>query len=135
MGSSMKNPIELLIELHNMYSKGELAAEFDNRRNKMVNSDKLKSIMSDVENLIPSKLEPKQAADAMRRMEEEERDKAIKEAEDKVIDMRKQFQSKMAENGGALGLTKRLVKALEQDDLATVGLVTHYMKELVDHSE
>jgi hypothetical protein len=101
----------------------------------MINSDKLKSIMSDVEELIPAKMEPKQAADAMRKLEEVERNEAIKEAEGKVIDMRKQFQIKMSENGGALGLTKKLVKALQEDDFVTLGLVTMDMQELVEQSD
>ena len=131
----MKTPIELLIELHNMYESGELAAEFDSKRNKMINSEKLKGVMSEVEKLIPAKMEPKQAAEAMRNLGEKERDEAIKEAEGKVIDMRKQFQIKMSENGGALGLTKKLVKALQEDDFITVGLITMDMQELVEQSD
>jgi hypothetical protein len=125
----------LLIELYDMYINDELASEFDKQKNRMVNSAKLIEIMEAVKEVIPEKLDPKQAAEAMRRLEEKDREEAIKAAENVVIDMRKQFQLKMSENGGALGLTKKLVKALEEDDLVTVGLVTHYMKELVDHSE
>ena len=131
----MKTPIELLIELHNMFEDGELASEFDKRKNKMVNSDKLEAIMADVLKVIPPKMEPRQAATAMRDLEAEARDEAIKASEDKVIDMRKQFLIKMSENGGALGLTKKLVKALEEDDFVTLGLVTMDMQELVKQSD
>lgn len=131
----MLDPIDLLIAIHNMYEGGLLAAEFDKQKNKMVNSDQLISIMSDVEKLIPAKMEPRQAADAMRRMEEQERDAAIKAAEDKVIDMRKQFQIKMSENGGALGLTRKLVEAIENGDIVAAGQITMDMQELVNQSD
>jgi len=98
-------------------------------------SAELISIMSDVEKIIPEKMEPRQAAEAMRKLEEDERDEAIKAAEEKVIDMRKQFRLKMSENKGALGLTKKLVKALEENDLATVGQVTMDMAELVHQDD
>lgn len=131
----MSDPIELLIELHNMYENGNLAAEFDKHKNKMINSDELISIMSEVEKLIPLKMEPRQAAESMHVLEEQARYEAIKASEDKVIDMRKQFQKKMSENGGALGLTRKLVKALEENDLATIGLVTMDMSELVHQDD
>lgn len=129
----MKTPIELLIELHNMYEDGELAAEFDNKRNKMVNSDKLKSIMSDVESIIPAKMEPRQAAEAMRSLAD--RDEAIAAAEDKVIDMRKLFQAKMSENGGALGLTKQLVDAINSNENGRAAQILMDMEELVKQSD
>lgn len=131
----MKTPIELLIELHNMFVEGELAAEFDKKKNKMVNSDKLEAIMSEVVKVIPEKKEPRQAATAMRELSEKERDEAIEASDDRVIDMRKLFQQKMSENGGALGLTRKLIKALEEDDIVTVGLVTMDMQELVKQSD
>ena len=131
----MRDPIDLLIQLHNLYESGGLAAEFDKQKNKMINSAELISIMSDVEKIIPEKMEPRQAAEAMRKLEEDERDEAIKAAEEKVIDMRKQFRLKMSENKGALGLTKKLVKALEENDLATVGQVTMDMAELVHQDD
>jgi hypothetical protein len=40
----MKTELELLMALHKMYVNGELAAEFDKRTNKMVNSAALQSI-------------------------------------------------------------------------------------------
>lgn len=131
----MRTPIELLIELHNMFENGELAAEFDKRKNKMTNSEALVSLMADVKKVVPAKLEPKEAADAMRKLEEEEREEAIKAADTRVIDMRKEFVLKMSENGGALGLTKKLMKALEENDLVTIGLVTMDMQELVKQSD
>ena len=131
----MRTPVELLIELHNMFENGELAAQFDKRRDKMINSETLVSLMSEVKELIPSRLEPKQAADSMRKLEDKEREEAIKAADTKVIDMRKEFLLKMSENGGALGLTKKLMKAVEENDLVTIGLVTMDMQELVKQSD
>jgi hypothetical protein len=131
----MRTPVELLIELHNMFENGQLAAEFDNRRNKMINSETLVSLMSEVKEHIPSRLEPKQAVDAMKKLEDKEREEAIKAADTKVIDMRKEFLLKMSKNGGALGLTKKLMKAVEENDLVTIGLVTMDMQELVKQSD
>lgn len=131
----MRDPIELLSALYEMYSDGLLAAEFDKKKNKMVNSADLEHLMSEVEQIIPAKLKPKEAAAAMRALDEEARDQAIKESKDKVIDMRRHFREKMSKNGGALGLTKRLVEALEKNDLMAVGLITMDMQELVKLDE
>ena len=130
----MNNPIELLIELHKMFQNGELAAEFNSKRNKMVNSNKLKAVMLEVEKVIPvSSMEPISAAKAMRELED--RDEAIEAAGNKVADMRKEFQLKMSQNGGALGLTKQLVGAIESGDFTKVALVTADMMELVNQSD
>lgn len=131
----MRDPIELLSALYEMYTDGLLAAEFDKKKNKMVNSADLEHLMSEVEQIIPAKLKPKEAAAAMRALDDEARDQAIKESKDKVIDMRRHFREKMSKNGGALGLTKRLVEALEKNDLMTVGLITMDMQELVKLDE
>lgn len=131
----MRDPTGLLIELYEMYLNGELATEYNKTHNRMVNSEQVDMIMAEVEELIPEKLEPLKAAEAMRKMEENARNLAIKESEDKVIDMRQHFQIKMSENGGALGLTKQLIKALEDDDFMTIGAITMSMKELVEQSE
>jgi len=131
----MRDPTGLLIELYEMYLNGELATEYNKTHNRMVNSEQVDMIMAEVEELIPEKLEPLKAAEAMRKMEEKARNLAIKESEDKVIDMRQHFQIKMSENGGALGLTKQLIKALEDDDFMTIGAITMSMKELVEQSE
>ena len=131
----MKTPIELLIELYNMYDAGELASEFDKKRNKMVNSAQLESIMREVEPFVPMKLEPVQAASTMRAMEQTERDEAIKASEGKVIDMRKLFQMKMSENGGALGLTKQLIEAINTNETGRAAEILMDMEELVKQSD
>lgn len=129
----MKNPIELLIELHKMFMNGELAAEFNSKRNKMVNSDKLRALMSEVEQVIPASMEPLSAAQAMRNLED--RDAAIEAAEDKVVDMRKEFQLKMSQNGGALGLAKQLVEAMNNSDTSRAADILFDMEELVKHND
>jgi hypothetical protein len=129
----MRDPIELLIELYTMYDNGELASEYDTKRNKMINSLELIAIMEDVEELIPEALTPIEAAREMRQLEEKERQKAIEESKRKVIDMRKHFQNKMSLNGGALGLTEMLIRGLESNDLDTVNEATGMMIELVKH--
>jgi hypothetical protein len=129
----MRDPIELLIELYTMYDNGELASEYDTKRNKMINSLELIAIMEDVEELIPEALSPIEAAREMRQLEEKERQKAIEESKQKVIDMRKHFQNKMSLNGGALGLTEMLIRGLESNDLDTVNEATGMMIELVKH--
>jgi microcompartment protein CcmL/EutN len=116
-----------------MYDNGELASEYDTKRNKMINSLELIAIMEDVEELIPEALSPIEAAREMRQLEEKERQKAIEESKQKVIDMRKHFQNKMSLNGGALGLTEMLIRGLESNDLDTVNEATGMMIELVKH--
>jgi microcompartment protein CcmL/EutN len=116
-----------------MYDNGELASEYDTKRNKMINSLELIAIMEDVEELIPEALTPIEAAREMRQLEEKERQKAIEESKQKVIDMRKHFQNKMSLNGGALGLTEMLIRGLESNDLDTVNEATGMMIELVKH--
>jgi microcompartment protein CcmL/EutN len=116
-----------------MYDNGELASEYDTKRNKMVNSLELIAIMEDVKELIPEALSPIEAAREMRQLEEKERQKAIEESKRKVIDMRKHFQNKMSLNGGALGLTEMLIHGLESNDLDTVNEATGMMIELVKH--
>jgi hypothetical protein len=129
----MRDPIELLIELYTMYDNGELASEYDTKRNKMINSLELIAIMEEVEELIPEALTPIEAAREMRQLEEKERQRAIEESKQKVIDMRKHFQNKMSLNGGALGLTEMLIRGLESNDLDTVNEATGMMIELVKH--
>ena len=129
----MKNPIELLIEMHKMFMNGELAAEFNSKRNKMVNSDKLKALMAQIEEVIPASMEPLTAAKAMRELED--RDAAIEAAEDKVVDMRKEFQLKMSQNGGALGLAKQLVEAMNDSDTGRATDILFDMEELVKQND
>ena len=129
----MKNPIELLIEMHKMFMNGELAAEFNSKRNKMVNSDKLKALMAQIEEVIPASMEPLTAAKSMRELED--RDAAIEAAEDKVVDMRKEFQLKMSQNGGALGLAKQLVEAMNDSDTGRATDILFDMEELVKQND
>ena len=131
----MKSELELLLALYKMYTNGELAAEFDKRTNKMVNSTALQNIMTEVGAILPEELSGKQAAQAMRQLEPEVRDASIENAGDKVIDMRKEFLKRMSENGGALGLTKQLIKAIADGDTASALTITQNMAELVNHSE
>lgn len=129
------NETEVLIRLYAMYSEGELKSEFDKATNTMKNSASLDTVMKEVAKLIPDKLEPLAAAKAMRAMEVEERVKAIRENEAKVIDKRSLFIQKMSENGGALGLTKQLVQALASEDKDKALEVTVAMAELVQYSD
>lgn len=130
----MKDPIELLIALHKMYLNDELAAEFNSKRNKMVNSKKLKSLMAEVEEVIPvANLEPGEAARAMRDLKD--RDAAIEAAGSKAVDMRKEFQLKMSQNGGALGLSKQLVEAVNAGDTSRAAEILMDMEELVKQND
>lgn len=129
------NETEALIRLYAMYSEGELKSEFDKTTNTMKNSASLDNLMNEVSKLIPTKLEPLAAANAMRAMEVEERVKAIRENEAKVVDKRAVFIKKMSENGGALGLTKQLVEALSNEDKDKALEITAAMAELVHYSD
>lgn len=123
--------MNLLIELYTMYINGELASEYDKASNKMVNSQKVVAIMEKIKDSLPEKLSPLQAAKNMRELEAEKREEAIKEANQAVIDMRKAFQHKMSQNGGALGLTKSLVDASNRGDVEAVKRILSIMEKLV----
>jgi DNA-binding XRE family transcriptional regulator len=71
----------------------------------------------------------------MRELEPEARDGAIKDASAKVIDMRKEFLMRMSANGGALGLTKQLVRAIEAGDTEAAMNITVNMIDLVNQGE
>ena len=131
----MKSEVELLLALYKMYTGGELAAEFDKRTNKMVNSAALQSIMTEVGAILPEELSNKEAAQAMRQLDPAVRDASIESAGDKVIDMRKEFLKRMSDNGGALGLTKQLVQAIADGDTEAAMSITANMIDLVEQGE
>jgi hypothetical protein len=88
--------------------------EYDKEANKMVTSPGVLSLIKQAEACLPEKLKPGQACARMRDLSPDLRDKLIAEAEqDKVIDMRREFQLKMSKNGGALGIVEQLVAAYE----------------------
>ena len=130
----MQPDLKLLSLLYKMYVNNELAAEFDKKTNKMSNSAKLDNIMSEVKQLLPEELTGLQAAKAMKELKPEIRDSAIDSSKNKVIDMRKEFLKRMSENGGALGLTKQLVAAIETGDIEAAMNITVNMMDLVNHS-
>jgi hypothetical protein len=111
----MRDPIELLINLYELYSDGKLASEFNKTKNKMVNLPELVAIMEDVHDVIPARKKPQEAAKAMRELQEQERSEAIV-ASDKVIDLRAEFARKVALNGGVYGLVKQLVTSIENGE-------------------
>lgn len=131
----MQPDLKLLSLLYKMYVNNELAAEFDKKTNKMSNSAKLDNIMSEVKQLLPEELTGLQAAKAMKELKPEIRDSAIDASKSKVIDMRKEFLKRMSENGGALGLTKQLVTAIEAGDTEATMNITINMIELVNYSD
>ena len=131
----MSIELELLSTLYCMYRDGELAAEFDKTSNKMTNSHNLITIMNLVAEVLPEELKPIEAAEKMRSLDEEVRTKAIEESNGKVIDLRKDFQKKVAANGGALGLIKQLTISMDRGDDEAVNEIIDNMKGLVDLSK
>lgn len=97
--------------------------EYDKEAQKMVTSKGVLNLVERAQACLPEKLTNLQAANKMRDLSEEERARLIQESEDgRVIDMRKHFQQKMSQNGGAYGLVERFVAALEtsHEDLPKV---------------
>jgi hypothetical protein len=91
--------------------------EYDAEANKMVMSDGVQTLVKDAISYLPEKLKPLTAAVRMRQLTDAERDRRINEAhEGIVIDLRQHFQEKMSKNGGAYGLVKDLVEAVEHED-------------------
>jgi hypothetical protein len=124
----------LLIAIHTAYEEGRMASEFDKKSNTMITPKYIHALMSELEEYIPEKMEPIQAAKAMKLLQEEERTKAIKESTQKVIDMRNHFRHKMSKNGGAYGLVQQLVQTINEDDPEKFAEVLRLMQDLEEES-
>lgn len=110
-------PIDFVRDFLNFVEKHGIFDEFDKDSQKMVTSVGIKALIEEAQSCLPEKLKPKQAAERMRDLNDDEREKLIKDSDaQKVIDMRKVFQDKMSKNKGAQGLIEKLVKAHEAND-------------------
>lgn len=113
----MSNPIDFVRDFIRYVDSHGIYDEFDRDTQKMVTSVGVQSLIKDAHNCLPEKLKPREAAARMRDLSEAERDKLLEDADkERVVDMRKHFQKKMSENGGAQGIIQRLVNALETND-------------------
>jgi hypothetical protein len=97
------------------YDQEGIEDKFDNKRNKMVTSPGIESLVKQARELAPDKLGPLQAANAMRDLDEAKRDAAV-EGSSKVIDMRAAFGRKIQENGGTRAMLLKLAEAMENGD-------------------
>lgn len=129
----MDKSYELLGQLYRLYAEGRLRSQYNMKYNVMEDIPELEAIMKQVANLLPEDLSPLEAARKMRALEEEERVRAIKESNDKIIDMRKQFLEKMVANKGALGLSMKLVSAIERGSQHEIDEVVELMYNLKDY--
>lgn len=124
--------IELLSRLYTLYMDDRLASLWDEEIGDLENDPELDEIMAEVYEFLPEELTGEEASQRMREMPAEVLDKAIEDAGDKVIDMRKIFRQKMSQNGGALGLTGNLVEALNSGDSDKFSETIALMKQLVE---
>lgn len=106
--------MSIVVKLYQMYIDGKLASEFDKDLNKMTNSSELDMLMSHLKDYLPEDIDGKEAQRRTEEMPHEIIEESIT-ASDDVIDMRKAFQLKMSKNGGALGLVRSFVDALETE--------------------
>lgn len=89
--------------------------EFDPEENMMRTSEDVQDLIAMAYACLPDKVE--NSAKAMRELTDVERDAYIGEdIENVIIDMRDEFATKMAENGGAAGVLRQLVEAQARGD-------------------
>lgn len=95
--------IRILSNLIVLFDNGDLKTRFDRIKNTMENDDEVRAWVERARKLVPApKLEGDEAAKRMRNLDN--RDQAIADNEESVVDLRKRFARQMAENGGAQGL-------------------------------
>lgn len=129
----MDKSYELLRQLYRLYAEGQLCSQYNMELNVMEDIPELVTIMKEVATVLPEDLSPLEATRKMRALEEEERSRAIKESKNKIIDMRKQFLEKMVANKGALGLSMKLVSAIERDSHNEIDEVIELMYSLKNY--
>lgn len=113
----MSKAIDFIRDFLDYVEKVGIYDEFDNTTQKMVTSKGVYDLIQQARSCMPEKLKPAQAARAMRDLSESERDRLIGQSEnDSVVDLRKEFQAKMSRNGGAQGVLRQLVEALDHGD-------------------
>lgn len=107
--------IRILSNLIVMFDNGDLKTRFDRQQNVMVNDDEVRAWVERARKIVPApKLEGDEAAKRMRNLDN--RDQAIADNEESVVDLRKRFARQMAENGGAQGLINQLLDARDGRD-------------------
>lgn len=121
--------LELLARIKYMGENDFLAAEYDKKSGKLVNSSAVVEVLKQVQSLLPEEKGPLEAANSMHELNEEQRDEAIDNAGNKVADLRQAFQRKMSTNRGAIGLIEQLVANLGNKN--ECNRIIEDMKELV----
>jgi len=105
----------------NYVEKVGIFDEYDRDTNKMKTSAGVEALIKEARSYLPPKLKGIEAAAKMRDLDPDMRDQLIQQDEEKrIIDMRTEFARRQAENGGAQGLLKRLVDAVERGDTIAV---------------
>jgi len=127
--------LEIMISLMKMYDNGELDNEYDETSDEMIPSEELEDLMEMARELLPAQLEGNEAAERMRDLSEIERQEAIMSSGRKVADLRREFQIKMSENGGARGLLEQLVSAKEANDTDAESEVIENILEFIHGPE
>lgn len=125
-------PMDFIRDFLNYVNKEGIYDKFDKDTQQMVTSPGVEALIKEAQSYLPKKLGKGEAAKLMRNLSDEEREKLIAAAEDdRVIDLRKTFQRKMSENGGAQGIVTQLVEALESGDNSLVGEAIENAQNLV----
>jgi hypothetical protein len=132
----LSKPIDFVRDFLNYVEKVGIFDEFDKESQKMITSAGVQSLIQEARSCLPEKLKPVQAANRMRDLNEAERDALIQSSEkERVIDMRKEFQKKMSENGGAMGIVERLVETVENSDMGDITEILQDAKALIKGPE
>jgi hypothetical protein len=130
------SPMDFIRDFLNYVNKEGIYDKFDKESQQMVTSPGVEALIKAAEACLPKKLGKGEAARLMRDLSEEERDMLIKNSEEeRVIDLRETFRKKIALNGGAQGIVKRLVEAIETGDPLEMRDILLDAKGLVDGAE
>ena len=115
---STEKSMEFIADFLEHYMTVGIQDKFDNQTNKMVTSPAILAFVKRAQEILPPKLLRKEAAVKMRELPEDERNLAIVESPEKVVDARAEFARRFAANGSLRGLVERLVNEPTIDDVA-----------------
>ncbi len=132
----LSNPINFIRAFLHYVDTVGIFDEYDKTHGKMITSAGVLKLISDAHSHMPEKLKPMAAMSRMRDLTDVERDLAIADAEKgRVIDMRKEFQSRMSKNNGAQGILVRLVTDIENGNMSNMDEVILDAKRLIEGPE
>ncbi len=131
--SLSNNPLNFIRDFLAYVNKVGIYDEFDKDAQKMVTSQGVEALIKEAQRYMPDTLKPMAASLRMRDLTDDERDRAIADSEaGRIIDMRQEFQRRMAKNKGAVGLLEKLIEASETGNYEGLEVIMEDAKTLVE---